>query len=93
MRKLKKIDQYLFWDVNLSKIDPEKDKNYIIHRVLSYGTMDDIRNLFKIYDKKIIREEFLKPCKGCYYPNILKLCQHLLGIKKIDKNKYLKKIR
>ncbi len=93
MDKLKKINQFLFWDINLKKIDPEKNKNFIIHRILSYGTMDDIRELFKIYNKETIKKEFLKAQPGIYYPNILKLCQHLLGIKEIDKDKYLKKIR
>lgn len=87
-----KINKALFWDVNLKNLDLKQDRHFIIHRVLSYGTMDDARSLFKIYGKKTVRREFLKPQAGIYYPNILELCKHILGIKRINKKYYLKKV-
>lgn len=38
-----------FWDVDLSKLDREKDKFFIISRVLEYGTMEDVVNLLSEY--------------------------------------------
>lgn len=88
----KKIDKGLFWDVHFRKLDLRRDRHFIIHRILAYGTMDDLRALLKIYGKKIVRKEFLKPQSGLYYPNILELCLHLFEIKKVNEKKYLKNI-
>lgn len=87
--RLKKF-KGLFWFLNINKLDFSKDKNLIIHQVLAYGTFDDFKTLKKIYGLKTIRKEFLKPKKGLYYPSILNFYQYLLGIKKINKNQYLK---
>jgi hypothetical protein len=83
---------HLFWFLDASKLDPKKDKNLIIHQVLAYGSMDDLRKLFKIYGKKTIRKEFLKPKPGLYQPNILALVKSLLGINRLAKKNYLKNI-
>ncbi len=80
-----------FWSYKKG-ISPKKDEHLIIHQVLAHGAMDDIRRLLKIYGKKKVRKEFQKPEKGLYHPEILNLCQFLLGIKKLNKNKYLKNI-
>jgi len=82
----------LLWFIDYKKLDPEKDKNLIIHQVLSYGTMDDIRELFKIYGIKTVKKEFKKPKSGLYQPNILAFCKYILKIKKLDEKKYLKNI-
>lgn len=87
-----KTFQPLFWFCDLSHLDLKKARNLIIHQVLAYGTMDDIRRLIKIFGKQVVRKEFKKPLPGLYHLKILNLCQYLLGVKKIDKNKYLKKI-
>lgn len=87
-----RFKQSLFWDVNVKKLDLKRDGHFIVHRILSYGTMDDLRELIKVYGKKNVRKEFSEPQPGLYYPNILELCKHILGIKKIDKKKYLKNI-
>lgn len=53
METLKK--QYLFWDVDLKKIDPEKNKKFIISRILSRGDLDDFRWAVANYGKEIIK--------------------------------------
>ena len=35
------LSKHLFWDTPLTKIEVEKDKSFIIHRVLEYGLIDD----------------------------------------------------
>lgn len=82
----------LFWDIDTKKINFPEDKHFIIHRVLSYGTMDDIRSLFKIYGKEVIKKEFLNAAPGQYDPKVLALVQHILGVDKIDKYKYLRNL-
>lgn len=49
-----------FWDVDKEKIDKEKNKDFIISRVLEYGTIDDVRNLMENYTKKEISETVKK---------------------------------
>ena len=87
-----KINKGLFWDVVWRKLDLEKNKYFIIHRVLCYGSMDEIRLLFKIYSRNTIKKEFLKPSPGMYYPETLALCQFILGLRKINERKYLKNL-
>lgn len=88
---LNKISKGIFWDTEYNNLDINKNKKYIIHRVLSLGTMDDLRELFKIYPKSLIKNEFRKPVLGIYSPNILKFCQFILGVNKLDNSKYVRK--
>lgn len=66
--------------MNVSKLDLEKDKTYIIHQVLSYGTLDEIRWLMGVYGKKTVREIFLSQPMKVYSPPAFKLSQVLLGV-------------
>ena len=42
-------NQGLFWDIHVEDIDPVKHKRWLIERVVQWGTLDDIRDLLKIY--------------------------------------------
>ena len=53
MKTLKK--QHLFWDVNLQEIDPQKNKRFIIERILSRGDLDDFHWASVYYDKELIK--------------------------------------
>ena len=44
-----------FWDVDASKLDIIKDKNFIIARVLEYGVMKQIKELRNIYSDNEIK--------------------------------------
>ncbi|OGG02090.1 hypothetical protein A2W14_04205 [Candidatus Gottesmanbacteria bacterium RBG_16_37_8] len=70
MKKTMKLPRSLkpiFWSNNLNHLNIYKNKNYIIHQILIYGTMVDIRWLFKTYSKKEIIGVFVnKPSKN--YP-------------------------
>lgn len=83
---------HLFWFLDKRNPDLKKDKNLVVHQVLSYGTMDDIRNLVKFYGKTAIKKEFVKPRPGLYYPSVLEFCRRFLGVKKINKKEYLKNV-
>ena len=49
-----------FWDMDYKKLDPEKDRNFIISRVISRGGSTDEIELFNYYGWEIIKEEILK---------------------------------
>jgi hypothetical protein len=48
------FSQFLFWDAPIDKIDPEKNKNYIIERVLSRGFLQDFYFLLQLYSTEEI---------------------------------------
>ena len=85
--------QGILWSVDVKNLDLEKDKVYIIHQILSYGNLKQIRWLFKVYDKKTIREVFLKTPKNIYnLPELYFIKNTLLGLKNtiLSKKKYVK---
>jgi hypothetical protein len=49
-----------FWDQDYTKLDPEKNKNYIISRVISRGGTQDELELFRYYGWEIIKKEVVK---------------------------------
>lgn len=51
--------QPILWSVDVNKLDIEKDKGYIIHQVLIYGDLHELKWLFQIYTKKIVVDVFL----------------------------------
>jgi hypothetical protein len=48
------FNQNLFWDYPIKNIDLEKNKNFIIERVLSRGLLQDFYYLIQIYTAEII---------------------------------------
>lgn len=60
MSKVPKNLQGILWSRNVTSLDTKKDKNYIIHQVLAYGTWEHLKWLFKTYKKGEIRKVFKK---------------------------------
>lgn len=50
--------QALLWSANVLHVDIQKDKGYIIHQILSHGTLVHIRWLLDTYKKTDIRDIF-----------------------------------
>lgn len=60
--------QPILWSKDINKIDLQKDKNYVIHQVLAYGTWENLGWLFKTYSREEIKKVFVeKPAKD-YVP-------------------------
>lgn len=47
----------LFWDS--PKLDPQKNKRFILERILNFGDVDDFRWAIKSYGKNEIKENVL----------------------------------
>ncbi|PIX31227.1 hypothetical protein COZ61_00930 [Candidatus Berkelbacteria bacterium CG_4_8_14_3_um_filter_33_6] len=45
-----------FWDIDFSKLDPDKYSTYVIERILDLGDVDAIKWLFDKYSKYEIKE-------------------------------------
>lgn len=58
MNKIPREFQGILWSVNVKNLDLKRDKIYIIHQVLMYGNLKQIRWLFKVYSKEEIRKVF-----------------------------------
>jgi hypothetical protein len=50
------FSQQMFWDIDIEKLDVEKNKCWFINRVLEYGLTNDWQKLLKYYDIKEIAE-------------------------------------
>jgi len=62
---LKQLDKSLFWDVKFDILDIEKNADFIIERVLSFGDIKDYKLMRKIYDFGKIKKAAIK----ANYPN------------------------
>lgn len=82
----------LFWFLSPQKFNPKQDKDLLIHQTLSYGSLSDVKKLFKLYSKKEIKKTFIKGKKGAYDPRAVAWLKIILGIKHLNKNNYVKKI-
>ena len=51
-----KFRQSLFWDANPEKLDPERNAQYIIERILDFGRDDEVRWLKQQYDSARIKK-------------------------------------
>lgn len=82
----------ILWSKNIKNLDSENDKIYIIHQVLSYGSIEDIKLLLKIYSKNEIRNVFVNFPKKIYTrPVFIFLKDFLLKINlQLDENNYVK---
>ena len=86
--KIPKSFQDILWSVNVKNLDLEKDKVYIIHQVLMYGTLEQIRWLFNVYGKKRIRGVFLREPQRIYNPPTLFFIKNfILDLKNVSINK------
>jgi len=48
-KDISELSDHLFWDVQRTKLDPQKNKKLIIHRVLDYGLMQDWKFITMYY--------------------------------------------
>lgn len=88
MRKIPKSLQGALWSVDISKLDLEKDRAYIVNQVLSYGTLDEIRWLMKTYGKDVVKQVFLNQPIKVYTPSAFRFSQLLLGVSGIMADRY-----
>jgi hypothetical protein len=51
-----KFRQSLFWDVDPSKIDTDKNAEYIIERILDFGHDSEVRWMWRFYDKELLKK-------------------------------------
>lgn len=82
MKKLPKFLKGYFWSVDFDKLDLEKDKNYVIHQILSFGDLKAIKWLFRNYKRQEIIKSFLQRPTKIYRPATFNFVKLLLDLNK-----------
>ena len=93
MKKIPRTFQPFLWSKNVGKMDRDRDKIYIIHQILSYGDFKELRQLFKVYDRKEVVEVFTKYPKKIYQPSVFYFVKNFvldLRKKRVNENNYVK---
>jgi hypothetical protein len=54
------FSQYLFWDADINTISLQKNRRYIVERVITRGSIEDFKKLLSIYSKNEIIHELKK---------------------------------
>jgi hypothetical protein len=82
----------IMWSKNIDDVDLEEDKIYIIHQVLSFGDIEEIRWLFKNYTLDEIKMVFINIPKRIYTrPVFLFVKEYILKINTgLDEKNYVK---
>lgn len=53
------LNKRIFWDVDFDKIDFDKHAEFVIHRVIERGDVDDIRQCRRFYNNELFTEIIL----------------------------------
>lgn len=73
--------QGILWSVDVNHLDLEKDKGYIIPQVLIYGSLKEIRWLFRTYSKSTVAKYFLSHPTKLYPKDVFLFAKnYLLGL-------------
>lgn len=92
MRRLPKDLQSVLWSRRVSSLNLQRHRDYIIHHVLRYGTLEHVRWLLKTYRPRTVRQVFLRHPIKVYSPSSLYFTKNfLLGLtdRIIDRRRYL----
>ncbi len=74
--------QAILWSSDVSKLNIEKNKGYIIHQVLMHGDLGELRWLFQTYSKKTIIKVFLIHPAKLYPKEMFSFVKnYILGLK------------
>lgn len=81
-----KFRQSLFWDIDVSKLDPDKNPEYVIERILDFGHDDELQWMIVHYQKSLIQHvletsrvvmPFTKALWAWLYPDQMdKFCEY-----------------
>lgn len=89
--KIPKRLQSILWSKSIDKLSLKDDKNYIIHQVLMYGDLRDIKWLFDTYSRDKVQEIFIKHPKKVYTLPAFNFVKDIvldLGDKKLKEDRY-----
>ena len=68
----------LFWDTNIDKIDWQKQKRAVIHRVFERGAKSEIKEIISFYGEKVVVKTLFSIPQ--YLPSLIENAKLYLGI-------------
>jgi len=71
---------HLFWSQNIQKLDSVRDRPYIVHQTLAFGTLDDLAWLGSLYPVSAIRQTFVNAPIKIYSRAAYHFAKKLLSI-------------
>ncbi len=83
----------ILWSRDISKLDLQEDKNYIIHQVLAYGSWEHLKWLFSTYKTGEIKDVFIGHPAKDYTEKTFNFIQKIIfdiPKEKIDERLYVK---
>lgn len=85
--------QGILWSAPIKRLDVDRDRDYIIHQVLMYGTLKQVHWLMRTYGAGLVKEVFMRHPQAIYSPPIFHFVKDfVLGLKKqrLEKQHYVK---
>lgn len=55
-----KLGRHFFYDLDIEKMDDQKNRRIIIERVFSMGDLDDLKLIFDYYGTDVIKKEIIR---------------------------------
>ena len=77
-KKLAPRPNGIFWSMRPGHIDLERDKNYLIHQTLAYGTWNDLQWLFQTYPVSTIKKVFIASPEKVYSASAFNFAKNIL---------------
>jgi len=87
--------QAILWSSDIEHLDLDYHKGYIIHQVLRFGSLDDIKWLLHIYGENKVQNVFLQhPNKSYFKKDFYFIKNYILGLKDkiLDEDDYVTSI-
>lgn len=79
--------QAILWSSDVNQLDIEKNKGYIIHQLLMYGNLDELRWLFQTYSKRTVVDIFLSHPAKLYPKEMFPFIKdYILGLRGVSIN-------
>ncbi|MBI5361309.1 MAG: hypothetical protein HZA48_12095 [Planctomycetes bacterium] len=85
--------QGILWSAGIKRLDTNRDRIYIIHQILMYGSLKQIKWLLDTYGRRTVRETFLRHPQNIYTPQAFFFTKNIvLNLKKtkINEKNYVK---
>lgn len=70
--------QPVLWSARIKNLDLEKDKIYIIHQILAFGNLKQLKWLLSNYSLNEIKKVFLQNPQPIYTPQIFKFIKSMV---------------
>ncbi|HOO98136.1 MAG TPA: hypothetical protein P5180_10220 [Bacteroidales bacterium] len=83
------VRDILFWDIDLSRLNPETNRRIIIERVFSLGNLEELKFIFSRYGTTVIKKEIVNA--GILDDKTLQFASEILQIPKEEFRCYRKK--